>query len=182
MKLNLPTFLTLFRVVLIPFFIFSFYIPFEWTNLVTTAIFFIASITDWFDGYLARRWKQTTRFGAFLDPVADKVIVAAALVLVAEYYHTWWITLPTIVIISREIIVSALREWMAEVGSRTKVAVSWIGKIKTTAQMFALGGLLWRYDQVMEIAAIVLLYVAVILTLWSMVQYLKAAKGSLLEE
>lgn len=182
MKLNLPTFLTLFRVVLIPFFILSFYIPFEWTNLVTTAIFFIASITDWFDGYLARRWKQTTRFGAFLDPVADKVIVAAALVLVAEYYHTWWITLPTIVIISREIIVSALREWMAEVGSRTKVAVSWIGKIKTTAQMFALGGLLWRYDQVMEIAAIVLLYVAVILTLWSMVQYLKAAKGSLLEE
>lgn len=182
MKLNLPTFLTLFRVVLIPFFIFSFYIPFEWTNLVTTAIFFIASITDWFDGYLARRWKQTTRFGAFLDPVADKVIVAAALVLVAEYYHTWWITLPTIVIISREIIVSALREWMAEVGSRTKVAVSWIGKIKTTAQMFALGGLLWRYDQVMEIAAIVLLYVAAILTLWSMVQYLKAAKGSLLEE
>lgn len=182
MKLNLPTFLTLFRVVLIPFFILSFYIPFEWTNLVTTAIFFIASITDWFDGYLARRWKQTTRFGAFLDPVADKVIVAAALVLVAEYYHTWWITLPTIVIISREIIVSALREWMAEVGSRTKVAVSWIGKIKTTAQMFALGGLLWRYDQVMEIAAIVLLYVAAILTLWSMVQYLKAAKGSLLEE
>lgn len=182
MKLNLPTFLTLFRVVLIPFFILSFYIPFEWTNLVTTAIFFIASITDWFDGYLARRWKQTTRFGAFLDPVADKVIVAAALVLVAEYYHIWWITLPTIVIISREIIVSALREWMAEIGSRTKVAVSWIGKIKTTAQMFALGGLLWRYNSVMEIAAIVLLYIAAILTLWSMVQYLKAAKGSLLEE
>ncbi|MDO4429894.1 MAG: CDP-diacylglycerol--glycerol-3-phosphate 3-phosphatidyltransferase [Lonepinella koalarum] len=182
MKLNLPTFLTLFRVVLIPFFILSFYLPFEWTNLVTTAIFFIASITDWFDGYLARRWKQTTRFGAFLDPVADKVIVAAALVLVAEYYHTWWITLPTIVIISREIIVSALREWMAEVGSRTKVAVSWVGKIKTTAQMFALGGLLWRYNQLMEIAAIILLYIAAILTLWSMVQYLKAAKTSLLDE
>lgn len=114
--------------------------------------------------------------------MADKVIVAAALVLVAEYYHTWWITLPTIVIISREIIVSALREWMAEVGSRTKVAVSWIGKVKTTAQMFALGGLLWRYNQIMEIAAIVLLYIAAILTLWSMWQYLKAAKGSLLED
>lgn len=182
MKLNLPTFLTLFRVVLIPFFILSFYLPFEWTNFITTLIFFIASITDWFDGYLARKWKQTTRFGAFLDPVADKVIVAAALVLVAEYYHTWWITLPTIVIISREIIVSALREWMAEVGSRTKVAVSWIGKVKTTAQMFALGGLLWRYNQIMEIAAIVLLYIAAILTLWSMWQYLKAAKGSLLED
>lgn len=182
MKLNIPTFLTLFRVVLIPFFIICFYLPFTWSPFATTLIFFIASITDWLDGYLARKWKQTTRFGAFLDPVADKVIVAAALVLVVEYQHSWWITIPAIIMISREIIISALREWMAEIGSRTTVAVSWMGKVKTTAQMFALGGLLWRYNPAMEIAAIILLYVAAILTVWSMMQYLKAAKGSLLDE
>ncbi len=182
MKLNFPTFLTLFRVVLIPFFIIAFYLPTDWAPFVATAIFFIASITDWFDGYLARKWKQTTRFGAFLDPVADKVIVAAALVLVVEYYHVFWITIPAIIMISREIIISALREWMAEIGSRTTVAVSWIGKVKTTAQMLALGGLLWRYNPAMEILAIILLYVAAILTIWSMLQYLKAAKSHLLDE
>ncbi|MDG2954716.1 CDP-diacylglycerol--glycerol-3-phosphate 3-phosphatidyltransferase [Bisgaard Taxon 10/6] len=182
MKLNFPTFLTLFRVVLIPFFIIAFYLPTDWSPFVATAIFFIASITDWFDGYLARKWKQTTRFGAFLDPVADKVIVAAALVLVVEYYHVFWITIPAIIMISREIIISALREWMAEIGSRTTVAVSWIGKVKTTAQMLALGGLLWRYNPTMEILAIILLYVAAILTIWSMLQYLKAAKSHLLDD
>ncbi|ABR75051.1 CDP-diacylglycerol--glycerol-3-phosphate 3-phosphatidyltransferase [Actinobacillus succinogenes] len=182
MKLNFPTFLTLFRVVLIPFFIIAFYLPVEWSPFAATAVFFIASITDWFDGYLARKWKQTTRFGAFLDPVADKVIVATALVLVVEYYHVFWITIPAIIMISREIIISALREWMAEIGSRTAVAVSWIGKVKTTAQMLALGGLLWRYNSVMEILAIILLYVAAILTIWSMLQYLKAAKSYLLDE
>ncbi|PVX40598.1 CDP-diacylglycerol--glycerol-3-phosphate 3-phosphatidyltransferase [Pasteurella langaaensis DSM 22999] len=182
MKLNFPTFLTLFRVVLIPFFIIAFYLPVTWAPFATTAVFFVASITDWFDGYLARKWKQTTRFGAFLDPVADKVIVAAALVLIVEYYHTFWITIPAIVMIAREIIISALREWMAEVGSRTAVAVSWIGKVKTTAQMLALGGLLWRYAPWMEITSFILLYIAAILTVWSMLQYLKAAKGSLLEE
>lgn len=182
MKLNIPTFLTLFRVVLIPFLIICFYLPFTWSPFVTTLIFFIASITDWLDGYLARKWKQTTRFGAFLDPVADKVIVAAALVLVVEYQHSWWVTIPAIIMISREIIISALREWMAEIGSRTTVAVSWMGKIKTTAQMLALGGLLWRYNPWMETAGIILLYVAAILTVWSMWQYLKAAKGSLLDE
>lgn len=182
MKLNFPTFLTLFRLVLIPFFIISFYLPFESSPYITTLIFFIASITDWFDGYLARKWQQTTRFGAFLDPVADKVIVAAALVLIVEYYHSWWISLPAILMISREIIISALREWMSEVGERTKVAVSWIGKVKTTAQMFSLGGLLWRYNSLMEIVALILFYIAAFLTIWSMVQYLKAAKGSLLDD
>ncbi|WP_439241914.1 CDP-diacylglycerol--glycerol-3-phosphate 3-phosphatidyltransferase [Lonepinella sp. BR2474] len=182
MKLNFPTILTIFRVILIPFFIIAFYLPAEWTNIVTTAIFFVASITDLFDGYLARKWKQTTRFGAFLDPVADKVIVSAALILIVEYYHAFWITIPAIVVISREIIVSALREWMAEVGSRAKVAVSWIGKVKTTAQMLALGGLLWRYNSLMEYAAIALLYVAAILTIWSMLQYLHAAKEPLLQD
>lgn len=182
MKMNVPIYLTCFRVILIPFFIIAFYLPFSFSPFLTTLIFFIAGITDWFDGYLARRWKQTTRFGAFLDPVADKVMVAVALVLVVEHYSVFWMTLPAIIMISREIIISALREWMAEVGERGVVAVSWLGKVKTTAQMFALGGLLWRYNPLMEITAIVLLYIAAILTVWSMVQYLKVAKGSLLDK
>lgn len=113
-------------------------------------IFIFAAITDWLDGFLARRWKQTTRFGAFLDPVADKVMVAMALVLVAEHFHSWWITLPAATMIAREIIISALREWMAEIGKRSSVAVSWIGKVKTTAQMLALFALLWRPNSIVE--------------------------------
>lgn len=179
MKLNFPTYLTLFRVLLIPLFIAAFYLPQGWYAAeISTLIFFIASITDAFDGYLARRWNQTTRLGAFLDPVADKVLVAAALVCVVEYYHSWWITIPAVIMISREIIISALREWMAEIGERASVAVSIWGKFKTTAQMLALGGMLWRYNLAMEIAAWVLLYLAAILTIWSMVQYLQASKRS----
>ena len=159
----------------------AFYLPIESSPFITTLIFFIAGVTDWLDGYLARKWKQTTRFGAFLDPVADKVMVVVALVLIVEHQHTFWITIPAIIMISREIIISALREWMAELGERSKVAVSWWGKWKTTAQMLALGGLLWRYNNYMEIAAIILLYIAAILTIWSMIQYLQVAKGSLLD-
>lgn len=182
MKMNIPIFLTFFRIALIPFFIITFYLPISIAPFLTTLIFFIAGVTDWFDGYLARRWKQTTRFGAFLDPVADKVMITVALTLVVEHYNVFWITLPAVIMISREIIISALREWMAEVGERGVVAVSWLGKVKTTAQMFALGGLLWRYNPLMEIVAIALLYIAAILTIWSMMQYLKAAKGSLLDK
>ncbi|MBE2894658.1 CDP-diacylglycerol--glycerol-3-phosphate 3-phosphatidyltransferase [Spirabiliibacterium falconis] len=182
MKLNFPTFLTLFRVVLIPLFIACFYLPFKWAPFLTALVFLIAAITDWFDGFLARKWNQTTRFGAFLDPVADKVMVAAALVLVVEYYHSFWITLPAIVMISREIIISALREWMAEIGDRSKVAVSIWGKVKTTAQMISLIGLLWRAAPWMETLATIALYIAAILTVWSMLQYLKAARGSLLDD
>ena len=181
MKLNIPTYLTIFRVVLIPLFIISFYLPISYSAEITTFIFFIACVTDWFDGYLARKWNQTTRLGAFLDPVADKVLVASALVCVVEHYHTWWITIPAIVMISREIIISALREWMAEIGERASVAVSIWGKVKTTAQMFALGGLLWRQSFTMEVLAFILLYIAAALTIWSMLQYLKASKGSLLK-
>ncbi|MCT8535174.1 CDP-diacylglycerol--glycerol-3-phosphate 3-phosphatidyltransferase [Glaesserella parasuis] len=181
MKLNIPTYLTLFRVALIPLFIVSFYLSIQYSAEITTLIFFIASITDWFDGYLARKWNQTTRLGAFLDPVADKVLVAIALVSVVEYYHTWWITIPAGIMIAREIIISALREWMAELGERASVAVSIWGKVKTTAQMLALGGLLWRQAPWMEYTAFALLYIAAILTIWSMLQYLKASKGSLLK-
>ncbi|WP_295861384.1 CDP-diacylglycerol--glycerol-3-phosphate 3-phosphatidyltransferase [uncultured Neisseria sp.] len=180
MKLNFPTYLTLFRLALIPLFVVVFYLPITYSPEITTFIFFIASITDWFDGYLARKWNQTTPLGAFLDPVADKVLVAVAFVCVVEYYHTWWITIPICIMIAREIIISALREWMAELGKRTSVAVSIWGKIKTTAQMLALGGMLWRQSDLMETLAFILLYIAAALTIWSMLQYLKASKGSLL--
>lgn len=181
MKLNFPTYLTLFRLALIPLFVVVFYLPITYSPEITTFIFFIASITDWFDGYLARKWNQTTPLGAFLDPVADKVLVAVAFVCVVEYYHTWWITIPVCIMIAREIIISALREWMAELGKRTSVAVSIWGKIKTTAQMLALGGMLWRQSDLMETLAFILLYIAAALTIWSMLQYLKASKGSLLK-
>ena len=181
MPFNIPTLLTLFRVILIPFFVLAFYLPFEWASTACAAIFVVAAITDWFDGFLARRWKQTTRFGAFLDPVADKVMVAIALVLVAEHFHSWWISLPAATMIAREIIISALREWMAEIGKRSSVAVSWIGKVKTTAQMLALVALLWRPDAVVEGVGVAALYIAAVLTFWSMYQYLSAARGDLLE-
>ena len=139
------------------------------------------AVTDWLDGFLARRWKQTTRFGAFLDPVADKVMVATALVLVTEHYHVWWITLPAATMIAREIIISALREWMAEIGKRSSVAVSWIGKVKTSAQMLSLVALLWRPDGYVIVAGVIALYIAAVLTFWSMFQYLNAARNDLLE-
>ena len=181
MRINIPTLLTLFRVVLIPFFVLAFYLPFSWAPFVCAFIFLIAAVTDWFDGYLARRWNQSTRFGAFLDPVADKVLVGIAMVLGVEHYHSWWITLPAATMIAREIIISALREWMAEIGKRARVAVSWIGKVKTTAQMVALIGLLWRPNIWIEYAGIALFFVAAVLTFWSMFQYLHAARGDLLE-
>lgn len=181
MQLNIPTYLTLFRVMLIPVFVLIFYLPFNLAPLFCALTFVVAAITDWFDGFLARRWKQTTRFGAFLDPVADKVMVATALVLVAEDFHVWWVTLPAAIMIAREIIVSALREWMAEIGKRSHVAVSWTGKIKTTAQMLALFALLWKYNAWVESVGIVALYIAAILTFWSMYQYLNASRHDLLE-
>ena len=181
MQFNIPTLLTLFRVILIPFFVLAFYLPFTWAPFVCALIFCIAAVTDWFDGFLARRWNQSTRFGAFLDPVADKVLVAIAMVLVTEHYHSWWVTLPAATMIAREIIISALREWMAELGKRSSVAVSWIGKFKTTAQMMSLVGLLWSPNPLIIHLSIALLYVAAILTFWSMFQYLKAAWGDLSE-
>jgi len=181
MQFNIPTCLTLFRVAMIPFFVLAFYLPYQWAPMACALIFVFAAITDWFDGYLARRLKQTTRFGAFLDPVADKVLVAIALVLVAEHFHAWWITLPAATMIAREIIISALREWMAEIGKRSSVAVSWIGKVKTTAQMLSLFALLWRPNDIAVVVGVIALYVAAVLTFWSMFQYLNAARDDLLE-
>ncbi|MER2492260.1 CDP-diacylglycerol--glycerol-3-phosphate 3-phosphatidyltransferase [Catenovulum sediminis] len=176
---NIPNILTVFRIVLIPFFVLCFYLPVVWGHYLAALLFAIAGVTDWLDGYLARRWQQSTPFGAFLDPVADKLMVATALGLIVEHYSVFWITLPAVVMVCREILISALREWMAELGQRAAVKVSGIGKLKTLAQMVALVGLLVQPTGVLFIASILLLYVAVVLTFWSMLIYLKAAWPSL---
>ncbi|GAD79446.1 CDP-diacylglycerol--glycerol-3-phosphate 3-phosphatidyltransferase [Vibrio ezurae] len=180
MRFTIPNILTLIRLFLIPVFVIAFYLPFSWAPFTAAMVFWVAGFTDWLDGVLARKLGQTSRFGAFLDPVADKVMVATALLLIAEHYNTIWITVPAIIMISREIIISALREWMAEIGKRASVAVSWIGKVKTFAQMFALWVLIWRYDDWMIWIGFLSLFIATVLTLWSMVQYLNAAKDDLL--
>ena len=169
------------RVALIPVFIILFFMPFSWSYWAASAIFAFASFTDWLDGYLARRLNQSTPFGAFLDPVADKLIVAVALVLLVAEHNTLWLTLPAIIIICREIMVSALREWMAELGERAQVAVSNIGKWKTAAQMLALIILLANPPAITSwvMAGYGLLLVSAGLTLWSMWQYLRAAKPHL---
>lgn len=164
---------------MIPVLVVVFYVPFPKHLLVAATIFGLAAVTDWFDGYLARRLGQTTKFGAFLDPVADKLMVAVALVLLVERHDTQLFTLAACVIIGREIVVSALREWMAELGERTSVAVSYIGKVKTVFQMIAITALLAidpRADPGWLLAlSYLVLYSAAALTLYSMIVYLKAA-------
>jgi CDP-diacylglycerol--glycerol-3-phosphate 3-phosphatidyltransferase len=175
---NLPNALTWFRIVLIPIFVVVFWLPYEWARPLTGWIFALASVTDWLDGFLARRLEQTSAFGAFLDPVADKLVVVVALIMLVQAIPEWWFVIPAAVIIGREIAISALREWMAEIGERAKVAVSVIGKIKTTAQMIALLLLLYReplWGLPTREIGVVLLYLSAILTLWSMAIYLKAA-------
>lgn len=174
---SLPNLLTLFRILLIPVFIGVFYLPFSSSRAVAAGIFALASFTDWLDGYLARKLKLMSSFGAFLDPVADKLLVASTLLLLVGTKDVDYITLPAIIIVGREIVISALREWMAEVGSRASVTVSYIGKVKTTVQMLALV-LLVAFDPTQSILGMIgfiLLYVAAILTIWSMVIYLMIA-------
>jgi len=173
--LNIPNILTSFRILLIPVFVVVFYLPLSWSAPVAAFIFWLAGVTDLLDGYLARRLNQQTPFGAFLDPVADKIMVAVSLVMIVEHYAAIWITIPAMIMICREIIISALREWMAELGERASVAVSSIGKIKTFAQMLALFLLIWQYSVEMEWVGFTFLYLATGLTLWSMIVYLKAA-------
>jgi len=173
--LNIPNILTSFRILLIPVFVIIYYLPSVWAAAAAAFVFWLAGVTDWLDGYLARRLNQQTPFGAFLDPVADKIMVAVALVMIVEHYAVIWITIPAMVMICREIIISALREWMAELGERGIVAVSWIGKVKTASQMLALFLLIWQYSVAMEWAGFIFLYIATTLTLWSMIVYLKAA-------
>ena len=183
--LNVPNTLTLLRIVLIPVMVAVFYAPFQGHLIVAAGVFSLAAVTDWVDGYLARRLGQSTAFGAFLDPVADKLMVAVALVLLVERHNDLLFTLAACVIIGREIVVSALREWMAELGRRASVAVSMIGKVKTAFQMVSIIVLLavdaQRDGSEILARGVVLLYVAAGLTLWSMWQYLRVARGVMSE-
>lgn len=182
--MNLPNSLTLLRVAFIPVFIVLFYLPFSWSYYASAAIFLLAAITDWLDGFLARRLQQMTKFGAFLDPVADKLIVVTALILLLQDYavthprSSMLFAVAVVIIIGREIVISALREWMAELGSRASVAVSMVGKLKTTLQMVAIIVLLafnpTQYPM-LHYVGVLLVYAAAALTLWSMIVYLRAA-------
>ncbi len=173
--MNVPNSLTLARIALIPVFMAVFYVPAPWANDALVVIFTFGALTDWLDGYLARRLGQTSVLGQFLDPVADKLLVAMVLVLLLQQHPSVWFALPAAVIIGREITVSALREWMAALGAQARVKVSYLGKVKTAVQMVALILLLYR-DPLLGLpmynVGFVLLYVAAILTLWSMWMYL----------
>lgn len=176
--MSIPNFLTLLRLLFIPIFVLGFYIPWRYAHVLVTGVFVLGALTDALDGYLARNLNQVTKFGAFLDPVVDKLMVVIALLLIVSEMNAVYVTLPAIIIVGREIIVSALREWMAELGKRTSVAVSFIGKVKTATQMLAVILLLLYTPQCslwLKIAGIGLLYVAALLTLWSMFMYIKAA-------
>ena len=176
--MNLPNIITLARILLVPIFVLIYLLPGSATYLFAAILFALAAATDWLDGYLARRLNQTTPFGAFLDPVADKLIVVSALVVLMAEHSTIWLTLPGLIIVGREIMISALREWMAEMNSSVTVAVSVLGKVKTTLQMVAIAVLLAippESTSVIVFMGYSLLYVAALMTLWSMSLYLQAA-------
>ena len=182
---NLPILLTWLRIVAIPLFVAVLYFPEDWlserqANVISMWIFILAAITDWLDGYLARRWNQTTSFGAFLDPVADKLMVTAALIVLSEKGLVD--PFASLIIIGREITISALREWMAQLGQSKNVAVNIIGKLKTVMQLVAIpfllfNGVLFGLFHTNPVGR-VLIWMAAIITLWSMVVYLKAALKS----
>ena len=173
---NIPNLLTFFRILLIPVFVILFYLPYQWSYLAAALVFILAAATDWFDGYLARKLNQSTAFGAFLDPVADKLMVAAALILLVQLSRVD--ALIAVVIIGREITISALREWMAQMGAHGLVKVAALGKLKTIVQMTAISCLLFEQDllglPVFRIGEW-LLAIAAALTLWSGWDYLHAA-------
>jgi len=181
-RFNFPLFLTWCRIVAIPLFVAVLYMPESWisertANVTSMWIFIAAAVTDWFDGYLARRWNQTTSFGAFLDPVADKLMVAAALIVLTEKGLVD--PFASLIIIGREITISALREWMAQIGQSKSVAVNILGKVKTVAQLVAIpfllfNGVLFGLFHTVPVGRL-LIWIAAAITLWSMVVYLKAA-------
>lgn len=183
MPMTAPMILTLLRIVLIPVLVLFFYLPYDWANLACVVIFVSAALTDWLDGYVARKLGLLSRFGAFLDPVADKLMVTTTLVLLVQsppelIAHPVVFTLAAAIIIGREITISALREWMSEIGERARVAVSVIGKLKTIFQMTSISFLLYQDDiAFLPIALLgeLMLYLAAGLTLWSMWKYLRAA-------
>jgi CDP-diacylglycerol---glycerol-3-phosphate 3-phosphatidyltransferase len=183
MSFNIANQLTLLRIVLIPVLVAVFYSGFPHANQLSAWIFLAAAITDWLDGYLARRLGLESRFGAFLDPVADKLMVAVVLILIVQADPKPWLAIVAAVIIGREISISALREWMAGVGERAKIKVGMLGKIKTVMQMAALSLLLYRAPLFGVIPCYrigeICLWIAALLTLWSMAQYLMAARKAL---
>ncbi|MFN0038000.1 MAG: CDP-diacylglycerol--glycerol-3-phosphate 3-phosphatidyltransferase [Burkholderiales bacterium] len=181
MPLNVPNLITWLRILMIPLLVGVYYMPHEWIadhnkNMVAAAVFSIAALTDWLDGYLARALGQTSSFGAFLDPVADKLMVATALIMLVQFNDLQGFI--AVIIIGREIAISALREWMARIGESRSVAVSFLGKIKTVSQMVAIVMLLY-HDEFLSLSmhaiGTLLIYVAAVLTLWSMAYYLKMA-------
>jgi len=186
-RINLPTWLTLFRVLLLPVMVLVFYshdainaVPLRFANIAAVAVFALASITDWLDGWIARRWHMESAFGAFLDPVADKLMMAVALFLLVQSHPTWLLAVTSAVIVGREIAVSALREWMAFVGERGRVKVLWIGKFKTVMQIVAILILLWERDKDATVLRAWkvgegLLVFAAVLTIWSGLAYMQAA-------
>ena len=182
MPFNIPILLTWLRVALIPLVVGVYYLPVHWLprsdqDLAATLVFIVAAVTDWFDGFLARRWNQTSAFGAFLDPVADKLMVAGALLVLVHLQRVDHFI--AFIIIGREIAISALREWMAQIGASRSVAVSSLGKIKTAAQMIAIPMLLYS-DMLFglvdtRLLGFYLIIVAAVLTVWSMFYYLRLA-------
>ena len=184
MRINLPTWLTLFRVALLPVMVLAFYLPFRGHNITAAIVFVLAAFTDWLDGYLARRMNLTSAFGAFLDPVADKLMVAVTLFMLVESHRGGWpgilMAITSAVIVGREISVSALREWMAEIGMRATVKVAFVGKLKTVMQMVALVVLIVQHEKAAEALRLYhigegLLVIAGVMTIWSGLYYLRAA-------
>jgi CDP-diacylglycerol--glycerol-3-phosphate 3-phosphatidyltransferase len=176
--MNLPNILTTARIALVPVFVLFYVIPGPSTYLIASVLFGLAAFTDWLDGYLARKLDQTTPFGAFLDPVADKLIVVSALAVLIGHHATLWLTIPGLIIIGREIVISALREWMAEMNRRGVVGVTWFGRVKTAFQMVSIVVLLANppgFDQLWVQLGYGLLYIAALMTLVSMMMYLRAA-------
>lgn len=185
MRITIPTMLTLVRIAMIPILVLAFYLPWSGANQLAVAIFILAALTDWADGWVARRFEMSSRLGAFLDPVADKLMIAVALVLIVQANPGIVLAVAAAVIIGREITVSALREWMAIIGESAKVQVQWVGKLKTIAQMVAIGFCLYGESLFgIPILAIgeVLLILAAVLTLVSMSMYLKSAWPALRAE
>jgi len=181
--INIPNTLSLVRIVFIPVFVAAYYLPYDWSYIAATAVFAVAGITDWFDGYLARKLGQSSVLGAILDPLADKLMVVVALILlVADNPQNNWLLFSTLIIIVREIFISTLREWMAAQGEGQKVAVSFAGKVKTTLQIIAIALLIYKHDffflPIYQIG-ILLLVVAALLALVSMLNYIYAAKDTI---
>lgn len=178
MRLNLANLLTLFRIAAIPIVVVCFYSTLPDARPIAAILFGIAAVTDLIDGWVARRFGQVSRFGEFLDPVADKLMVAVVLVMLVETDQGWWVDIIAMIIIGREITISALREWMATIGERANVRVAWSGKIKTALQMFGIGFMVYEHHLYgLDIYRIgfVLLIIAAALTIWSMLVYLRAA-------